>query len=106
MYLVRKSLFSAALVGALLGIPALATVQAPGAPGGAGHPPLLRLATLEQRVRVRRRVRGAKTRVIALWDRLRSRDTARTILARGELVQPRLPHHESYARGPPRASGG
>ena len=106
MYLARKSLFSVTLVGALFGTPAHPPVQAPATPGGAGHPPLMQLATLPARVRVRRRIRGAKARVIALWDRLRLRDTAGTIRARGELVQPRLLPHESYARGPPRALDG
>ncbi len=73
MYLSRKSLFLVTLAGALLGTSALASVRAPAA-AGTGHPPLRQVATLPSRVRVRRRVRGAKRRVIAWWDGLRVSD--------------------------------
>jgi hypothetical protein len=103
MNLPRKTLFVVPLAGAVLGTPAL-LVRAPVAPGGGGHAPLLQVASLP--ARVRRRVRGAKRRVIPWWNGLRVRDTARRIRASSESVKSRLAPHDSYARGPPRSSGG
>jgi hypothetical protein len=105
MYIPRKSLFTVMLVGALFGSPALASVQAPGEHGGADHPPVIQLATIPQRPRLRRRVRGAKLRLIARRIGARVRSAAARIRAGRESVQPRLPPHDSYARGPPRSSG-
>jgi hypothetical protein len=105
MYFVRKSLFLVTLVGALFGSLALASVQVSGSQAGGGHLSLMRLATLPSRVRLRRSVRRAKTRVTALWDLLHSRDTRIPTRARGEFIRPRLLSHDWYARGPPRAVG-
>jgi hypothetical protein len=105
MHLPRKSLFSLTLLVALFGMPSLASVHAPGAPGGLGHPPLIQLATLPRRARLRRRVRGSKVRAVLWRARLRLRGAAGNLRAAGESVQPRLPPHDSYARGPPRPPG-
>ena len=106
MDLPRKSLSSLMLVGALFGTPALASIQASETPGAVGHPPVLQLATLPQRLRVRRRIRGATLRAIAWRIGCRVRGAAARIRAGRENVQPRLPPHDSYARGPPRSPGG
>lgn len=101
MYPPRKSLLPLTVVLALFGTPALASVQAPGAPGGVGHLPVIQLATLPRRLRLRRRVRGAKARAVAWRLGRRVRGAAARIRARCESIQPRLPPHDSYARGPP-----
>jgi hypothetical protein len=104
MHLHRKTIAAAALVLALFGASAGASARSLGAPGAMGHGPMVQLATLEQRARPRRRVPGVKVRAI-LWRivrRVRS-GTART-LARGARLRARLAPHDSWARGPPRAS--
>jgi hypothetical protein len=105
MYLPRKSLFSLTLLGALFGTPALASVHAAGAPGGFGHPPVIQVATLPQRVRLRRRVRRARLRLIVLRAGRGVGGAAAMIRAGRTGIQPRLPPHDCYARGPPRSSG-
>ncbi|MCW3065783.1 MAG: hypothetical protein JWN32_2955 [Solirubrobacterales bacterium] len=105
MYLSRKSLFSVTLAVALFGTPAAAAVHAPGVPGVVSQPPVVQFATLPRRVRPRRRVRRAKVRVIAWWARPRMRGAAERVRSGRASVQPRLPPHESFARGPPRPSG-
>jgi hypothetical protein len=103
MHLHRKTLTAAALVLTLFGASAGGSARSLGAPGGLGHGPMVQLATLEQRVRPWRRVRGVKVRAI-LWRtvrRVRS-GTART-RARGGRLRARLARHDSWARGPPRA---
>jgi hypothetical protein len=100
MYLRRQSLSTLMLLGALVSPQALASVQAPGGPAQ-GHPLVFQLATLPQDARLRRRARGSKARVIAWWNRRRMRDVAATVSAGAENVEPRIPPHESYARGPP-----
>ncbi len=106
MYFPRKSLFSLMVVGALFGSPALASVPASGAAGAMGHPPVVQLATLPQRPRPRRRVRGAKVRLIVWRAVRRMQAAAATFRAGRESVQPRLAPRDSYARGPPRSSVG
>jgi hypothetical protein len=102
MHLHRKTLAVAALVLALLGASAGRSARALGAAGGAGHGPVVQLATLEQRVRPRRRARGRKVRAV-LWRTVRRVRTgeART-RTRGARLLARLPPHDSWARGPPR----
>jgi hypothetical protein len=104
MHLPRKSSFTVMLVAALFGAPALASVQAPGAYGDGDHPPVIHLATLPSRTPLRRRVRGAKARLIGWRAGRWVRGAAARIRAGRETVQPRLPPHESFARGPPRPS--
>lgn len=100
----RKSLLSLTLVVALFGAPALGSGHVPGSPGGVSHLPAIQLATLPRRVRLRRRVRGSKMREIAWRVGRRVRAAGAAIGAGNESVKPRLPPHDSYARGPPRAS--
>ena len=104
MNLPRKTVFVVTLAGAVLGTPAL-LVRAPVAPGGAGHAPLRQVASLPARVRVRRRVRGAKRRAIPWRNGLSVAGIARRIRASSESARSRLAPHDSYARGPPRSSG-
>jgi hypothetical protein len=101
----RKSVFSTMLVVVLLGTPLLGSAQAPVAHGGMGHPPLIQLAILALRERPRRRVGSAKVRAIARRTGRRVRGAVARIRARHDSVRPRLPPHDSYARGPPRSSG-
>src|SRR5258708_34037092 len=103
MHLHRKTLAAAALVLALFGASADRSARSLRAPGGLGHGSMVQLATLEQRARPRRRVRGVKLRAI-LWRtarRVRS-GTART-RARASSLRARLGPHAPEARGPPRA---
>ena len=103
MHLHRKTMAAAALFLALVGASAGRSARAFGAAGGLGHGPVVQLATLEQRVRPRRRVRGGKLRAI-LWRTVRQvrSATART-RARGATLLAQLAPHDSWARGPPRA---
>jgi hypothetical protein len=102
MHLHRKTMAAAALVLALVGTSAGGSARAFGAAGGLGHGPLVHLATLEQRVRARRSVRGGKVRAI-LWRTVRRvRGGAARTRARGAELLARLAPHDSWARGPPR----
>jgi hypothetical protein len=103
MHLHRKTLAAAALALALVGASAGGSARAFGAAGGLGHGPVVQLATLEQRARAQRRVRGGKVRAI-LWRTVRRvhSNAART-RARGARLLARLAPHDSWARGPPRA---
>jgi hypothetical protein len=103
MHLHRKTLTAAALVLALFGLSAGGSARSLGAPGGLAHGPVVQLATLEQRARPRRRVRGVKVRAILSRTIRRVRSgTART-RPRGARLRARLAPHDSWARGPPRA---
>jgi hypothetical protein len=104
MDLPRKSMFSLALVLALFGTPALASAQAPGAPGAVGHPPIVQLATLPRRVGLRRRVRGMKLRMITWRLGRRLRQPGVGTSAGSESIRPRLLPRDNYARGPPGSS--
>ena len=101
MHLHRKTMAAAALVLALVGASAGRSARAFGAAGGLGHGPVVQLATLEDRVRSRRRVRGGKVRAILRRTTRRVRTGAARIRARRGRVQARLPLHDSWARGPP-----
>jgi hypothetical protein len=104
MNLPRKSLFSVMLVGALFGTPALASAPGAAGPGGSGHPPAIHLATLPQSEWRRRRIRGAKVRAIVRRFGRRAGGSVTAVRGRRERLHPRLPPHDSYARGPPRSS--
>jgi hypothetical protein len=98
MHLHRKSMAAAALVLALFGVSAGGSARAP---GGQGHGPVVQLATLEQRARPRRRVRGGKVRA-TLWRTVRRvRDSTARTRAPGARLRPRLALHDAWARGPP-----
>lgn len=104
MFLSRKRLLTVTLAAALLGSPALASTQAPGtAGGGFAHAPVMQLATLPRRLRVRRRQRRAKARLSALPAGYRMYGAASRLRARRERVEPQLPPRDSYPRGPPLA---
>jgi hypothetical protein len=106
MHLHRKPLAAAALVLALFGASAGGSARALGAPGGLGHGPIVQLATLEQRVRPRRRARGVKLRAI-LWRAVRRmRSGTAGTRAPGARLRARLALHDSWARAPPRALRG
>src|ERR1700745_3021387 len=105
MYLSRKSLLPLALVVGLFGSPTLAPAHAPGTPGGMAHPAVVQLATADGGIRRRRRVRGAIVRGI-LWRAVGYlRGAAGRSRPAGENLQARRPHHDSFARGPPRSPG-
>ena len=105
MYLCRKSLLSLALVAGLFGTPTLTSVHVPGGPGGVAHPPAVQLAAAERGLRRRRKIRGAKVRVVLrrLVGGLRS--ATKRIRAVGKRLQTRRPPHDSFARAPPRSPG-
>jgi hypothetical protein len=99
----RKTLAAAALAVALVGASA-GSMRAFGEAGDLGHGPMVQLATLEQRTWPRRRVRGDKVRGILWWIVRRVRSGAAATRARAGRLLARLPLHDSWARGPPRAS--
>ena len=102
MYRPRKSFLPAILVAALFGgTPALASAQAS---GSVGHTLPVQVATLPARRRRRQRVRRAKVLEIVLWAARRMRGARESVRARHQRAQPRLPPHDSFARGPPRAT--
>src|SRR5712671_3305509 len=103
MHLHRKTLAAAALVLALFGASSDRSARSLGAPGGLGHGSMVQLATLEQRARPRRRVRGVKLRAI-LWRTVR-RVRSGTVRTRPRASSPRarLAPYDSRARGPPPA---
>jgi hypothetical protein len=106
MHLPRKPLAAAALVLALFGASAGGSARALGAPGGLGHGPMVQLATLEQRVRPPRRVRGVKVRAI-LWRAVRRmRSGTAGTRTPGARLKARLALHDSWARAPPCAFHG
>jgi hypothetical protein len=106
MHFHRRPLAAAALVLALFGASAGGSARALGAPGGLAHGPIVQLATLEQRVRPRRRVRGVKVRAI-LWRAVGGMRSGSTgARAPGARLRARLALHDSWARAPPRALRG
>lgn len=103
MHLPRKSLAAAALVLALFGTSASGSAHALGAPGGQGHGVMVRLATLEPRMRPRRRVGSVKVREILRLTTRRARTGVRTVRAQVAGLRARLALRGFWARGPPRA---
>jgi hypothetical protein len=101
MHLHRKTLAAAALVLALVGASAGGSARAFGAAGGLGHGPVVQMVAVEQRVRG---VRGGKVRAILSRIVRRVRIGAARTRAHGAGLLARLAPHESWARGPPRAS--
>ena len=102
MLLIRRPSFVASLVVALLGTAAFPPALA--AHGGAVRPPITELAILPRRPRVRRLIRFAGVRVIALRI-LGLRQGLEALRARGQNVCPRPPLRDCYARGPPWGRG-
>ncbi len=100
MLLSRKNSLVAPLVLALVSTPAFPILPASAAHGGAGQPPVVELAILPTRPRVRRRARFASVRVIAL-RMLGGRPGLAALKARCQNLRPRLPLRDCYARGPP-----
>jgi hypothetical protein len=101
----RKSLFSTMLVVALFGTTIRGSAQARVAHGSMGHPPVIQLATLPRRERLRRTIRGAGLRALAWRTGRLVRRAGMAIRARHDRVRPRLAPHDSYARGPPQSAG-
>jgi hypothetical protein len=100
MLLSRKSSLAAPLVVSLVATLALPVRPILPGHGASGQPPALAFAVLPRRPRVRRRLRSAGIRVVAL----RIRDGRQRLLAlraRGQTLYPRLPLRDSYPRGPP-----
>jgi hypothetical protein len=102
MHLHRKTLAAAALVLAFFGASAGGSARAFRVAGGLGHGPVLQLATLEQRARPGRSVRGGKARAILWRIARRVRSGAARTRARGAGFRARLAPRDSWARGPPR----
>lgn len=103
MHLSRKSFFSLMVIAALFG----ATTPAAGISGaatGLGHPPLIRIATLPAGMWPRHRRRRARARALAGRAGRRMHGVAGMVREWRETLQPRLPPHDSLARGPPRAA--
>jgi hypothetical protein len=98
LFLRRNSLV-APLVVTLLGTPAVVW-PATAAHGGVVPPPILRLAVLPRRSRVRRPRRFAGIRVMALRI-LGGRQRFGKSEAGPQKIPPRAPPRASYARGPP-----
>lgn len=105
MYLSRRSLLPLALVVALSGMSTLAPAHAAGAPGGVAHPAVVQLATADRGIRRRRRIRSTKVRAILWWPVCRRRGASSRIHAASASFQTPRPPSDSFARGPPRASG-
>jgi hypothetical protein len=97
----NKHKLIAALVAALVGVPALVAPFVSTASGATGPPPTMHLAVLPRPARVRIRRRQAAMRAIraALLRRLHDRN--KRSRPRGLSIQLRLPVRESLARGPP-----
>jgi hypothetical protein len=104
MLLIKKRSFVVALALASAGMPAVGRPPAP-THGIAGPPPVIGVAVLPERARVRRRSRFASVRVIRLWILRLRREALAATRAHRESLHSRLPLRESYARGPPRGRG-
>jgi hypothetical protein len=98
----RRNSLVAPLVVALVGTPAVAW-PATTAHGALVPPPVLRLAILPRRPRVRGPRRFAGVRVMALRI-LDGRQGLGKFEARAKNIPPRLPPRASYPRGPPPAT--
>ena len=97
MYPLRRRLFTAMLVGALLGT--YVSGPAGGAHSRVGHPFVVQFATCPARARRRRSRRGVR----AIWWRVARRVSAAGARAGRDTVRPRGAPADSYARGPPEA---
>jgi hypothetical protein len=102
MPLTRKTSFAAALVVALAGTPAVGTVQMPSGHGAQGPVPVVPLATLPRRPRLRRPSRYSRVRRFPTRSPGRLRAAAAAIGHRRQNLRPRLRRRNSYARPPPR----
>lgn len=98
MLITRRASFVAPLVVALAGTLVWPT---PASHARAARPPVIEIAVLPPRARVRRRRRSTRLRVTALRILGRRRDLA-ALQARAPGVSSRLPLRDSYACGPPR----
>jgi hypothetical protein len=96
----RKTSLVATLVLALVGTPTLARAAAP-THGSGVTPPVIAVAILPTRPRLRRRTRLASVRMIAWRILARSRQTPIAIEVHGQSLHSPLPLEDSYARGPP-----
>jgi hypothetical protein len=101
MLFIRKTSFIAVLVAASVGSPPLGSPPVP--THNSGQPPVIGVAILPERMRVRRRARFASFRAIAWRVLRRRRRGAAGIEAQGPRLSSRRPLRDSYARGPPRA---
>ena len=99
MLFLRRNSLVAPLVVTLLGTPAVAS-PATAAHGAVVPPPILRLAVLPRRSRVRGPRRFAGVRVMALRI-LVGRQGLGESEAGPQNIPPRVPPRASYARGPP-----
>jgi hypothetical protein len=102
MPLTRKNKLVAALVAALVLMPAIPAPLTPAPPSPPDHPPVMQLGILPKAARLRRQRRYATDVTIGARLLRRLRETKAWIRARGLNLRPRLPMRESYARGPPR----
>ena len=103
MLRIRKRSFAVTLALAAAGMPALGHPLVP-AHGATGPPPVIGVAILPERARVRRRLRSASLRVIRWRALRRHRQALTTFGAHRQSLHSRLPLRESYARGPPRGA--
>lgn len=95
----RKRIFAAMLIGALLGTAALAPAQASAAHSRVVGPLPAQSVTLSERKRTRRR----RTRVRTIVSRTRVRIVgARTVRPGRKAARSRRPFLDTFARGPPR----
>jgi hypothetical protein len=102
MHLPRKSLVGLIVIAALFGATTAPAAGMSGAATGLGHAPIIHIATIPAGIRQRRRRRGARARSIAWRAVRRMGGVRRMVRMRRETLQPRVPPHESLARGPPR----
>lgn len=100
MLFTRKTSFIAVLVAASVGAPPLGRPPVP-AHGNSGQPPVIGVAVLPERMRVRRRARLARFRAIVWRVLRRGRQAAARIEAQRPSLSSRRPLRDSYARGPP-----
>ncbi len=98
----RKRVIAVMLVGALLGTSAFASGRASGAHSRVVGPVPARLATVSERMRLRRRHMRVRTIVRRIGVRVRG---AGTIRPARESVRRRRASLDSFARGPPRPRG-
>jgi len=90
----------AVLVVTLVGTPPLGRPLAP-THGGTGQPPVIGVAILPERPRVRRRTRVASIRTIGWRILRRLRPASPATGTYGQSLYSRLPLRDSLARGPP-----
>jgi hypothetical protein len=91
----------AALVLALVGTLPLVRAPVAATHGSAGPPPVIQVAVLPKRSRVRRPTRSATVRMITLRILRRLRGVLTAIEVHRQSLCSRLPLRDSYARGPP-----